>query len=53
MCYEFEREYWLRRAEEIRREMLKAEEERRRQAQPAVPAKAAPGEEERTQPVPA
>jgi hypothetical protein len=54
MCYEFEREYWLRRAEEARREMHKAEE-RMRQPKPATPAKpAAPeiGAEER-EPVPA
>lgn len=52
MCYEFEREYWLRRAEEIRRQMQK-NEERLRQSRPApakpdVPAK----DVEEHQPVP-
>lgn len=37
MCYEFEREYLLRRAEEARNEMKKAEE-RMKQAKPAAPA---------------
>ncbi len=54
MCYEFEREYWLRRAEQVAREM-KEREERTRQAskpKPAAPAEQprAPGERE---PVPA
>ncbi len=54
MCYEYESEYWMRRAEEVRREMKKAEE-RLQQPKTAVPAKrAAPetGIEER-EPVPA
>ena len=53
MCYEFEREYWLLRAEEIRREMQKNEErlkqDRRAPAKPEVPAK----EGEVPSPVPA
>ena len=37
MCYAFEREYWLRRAEEIRREMQKNEERLKRAGKPAAP----------------
>ena len=54
MCHEFEREYWLRRAEEARREMHEAEA-RMMQPKPATPAMpAAPdiGAEQR-EPVPA
>jgi hypothetical protein len=54
MCYEFERDYWLRRAEEACREMHETEE-RMRQPKPATPARpAAPdiGAEQR-EPVPA
>lgn len=54
MCYEFEREYWLLRAEEIRRQMRKNEERLKNQnrpapAKPEVPAK----ETEQPSPVPA
>ncbi len=55
MCYAYEQEYWLRRAEEIRKEMQKTEERLKRELGP-VPAKpAAPeaGAEELPQPVPA
>lgn len=41
MCYEFEREYLLRRAEEARNEMKKAEQ-RMKQAKPAAPVAPAP-----------
>jgi hypothetical protein len=37
MCYEFDREYWLRRAEEIREQMRKNDE--RLKERPAAPAK--------------
>ena len=53
MCYEFEREYWLLRAEEIRREMQKNEERlkqsRTAPAKPDVP----PKDVEEPSPVPA
>jgi hypothetical protein len=55
MCYAYEHEYWLRRAEEIRKEMQKTEERLKREKAP-VPAKpAAPdaGVEEQPEPVPA
>jgi hypothetical protein len=43
MCYEFERAYWLLRAEEVRKEMRKKEEQlkqsRSAPAKPDVPAK--------------
>jgi hypothetical protein len=43
MCYEFERAYWLLRAEEIRKEMRKKEEQSKQHrpapAKPDVPAK--------------
>lgn len=43
MCYEFEREYWLLRAEEIRKQMQKNEERLKQSpptpAMPDVPAK--------------
>jgi hypothetical protein len=39
MCYEFELEYQLRRAEEARRELKKAEEQRNK-PKPAAPAEA-------------
>ena len=38
MCYKFEHEYYLRRAEEARKALREAEE-KRRPASPAVPAK--------------
>jgi cytochrome oxidase assembly protein ShyY1 len=40
MCYAYEQEYWLRRAEEIRKEMQKTEERLKQQPAPApAPAK--------------
>jgi len=53
MCYEFEREYTLRRAEEARKALQEAEE-KRRQVRPAVPAKPAEADtaREQGQPVP-
>ena len=52
MCYEYEWELHLRRAEEARKEMLKAEE-RAKKPKPAAPAEAPqPGVKER-EPVPA
>jgi hypothetical protein len=48
MCYEFEREYWLRRAEEIREQMRKNDERLKERpsapAKPEVPAKDIEGE---------
>lgn len=41
MCYEFEREYLMRRAEEVRNEMQRTEQ-RMKQAKPAAPAAPAP-----------
>jgi hypothetical protein len=38
MCYAYEQEYWLRRAEEIRKEMQKTEERLKQRPAPA-PAK--------------
>lgn len=50
MCYEYELEYQLRRAEEARKELKKAEE--RNKPKPAAPAEAPqPGVEE-GEPVP-
>jgi len=50
MCYEFELEYQLRRAEEARRELKKAEE--RNKPKPAAPAEAPqPGGQEEPVPV--
>ena len=51
MCYAFEYEYWMRRAEEVRKEMLKAEE-RMKQAKQPKPAAPQPSVEEH-EPVPA
>ena len=45
MCYEFDRLYWLQRAEEVRREMQKAEEAKK-QTRPSAPAKPAASEPE-------
>ncbi len=56
MCYAYEQEYWLRRAEEIRREMKKTEERLKQPPAPAAPAKPATpdaGVEAEPQPVPA
>lgn len=52
MCWEYDVEYYLRRAEEARRAMREAEEKLKQAKQPAVPAEpvAAPGMKE---PVPA
>jgi len=41
MCYAFEQEYWLRRGEEIRREMQKNEERLKRAEKAAPPGKPA------------
>ena len=53
MCYEFERQYWLRRAEEMRRRKQQSEErlkqDRPAPAKPDVPAK----DVEEREPVPA
>jgi len=51
MCYAFEQEYWLRRAEEIRREMQKSEERLKRAEKPAGPGKPAK-DVEQPEPVP-
>ena len=57
MCYAFEQEYWLRRAEEVRREMQEHEERLKReraQRQTAPPRPAAPDAGvEQPEPVPA
>jgi hypothetical protein len=50
MCYEFEREYYLRRAEEARKALQEAED-KRKQARP-VPAKEADTAKEQGEPVP-
>ena len=52
MCYEYELEYQLRRAEEARKELKKAEEQRGRGI-PASPKPAAPAEAPEETPVPA
>jgi hypothetical protein len=52
MCYEFEREYWLQRAEEERKAKLR-QEERRKQPKPAAPASAPQAGEKEREPVPA
>jgi hypothetical protein len=54
MCYEYELEYQLRRAEEARKELKKAEERRKGPAtpKPAAPAEAPqPGGQEEPVPV--
>lgn len=54
MCYAYEQEYWLRRAEEIRREMQKTEERLKQRPAPAPAKPAAPDTGvEQPQPVPA
>jgi hypothetical protein len=54
MCYAYEQEYWLRRAEEIRKEMQKTEERLKRQPAPAPAEPAAPDAGvEQPEPVPA
>lgn len=50
MCYEFEREYYLRRAEEARKALQEAEQ-KRRQAVPAKPVEADTAKEQ-GEPVP-
>lgn len=53
MCYEFEREYWLHRAEEIRKEMQNNKERlKQRHPAPAKPDVPATDVEEH-EPVPA
>jgi hypothetical protein len=42
MCYEFESEYVKRRAEEARKALQQAAEERKRRSEPVTPAKPAP-----------
>lgn len=42
MCYAYEHEYWLRRAEEIRKEMQKTEERLKQRPAPAPAKPAAP-----------
>lgn len=51
MCYEFERLYWLKRAEEFRQELAQAEE-KKKQAGNAVPAKPVAPEPNITAPEP-
>ena len=51
MCYEFERDYLTRRAEEARKEMQKAEE-RMKQPKPAAPAAAPARGVDQPEPVP-
>jgi hypothetical protein len=54
MCYAYEQEYWLRRAEEIRKEMQKAEERLKQKPAPAPAKPAAPDSGvEQPDPVPA
>ena len=53
MCYEFEREYWLRRAEAIREQMRK-NEERLKQSRPTPTKPDVPEKDvEEHEPVPA
>ena len=52
MCYEFDLEYWLLSAEEIRREMQNNEERLKRAGKPAAPG--VPAKDlEQPEPVPA
>jgi hypothetical protein len=53
MCYAHEQEYWLRRAEEIRREMQKAEERLKQPAPAPVKPVAPETGVEQPEPVPA
>jgi hypothetical protein len=50
MCYEFERLYWQKRAEQLRQEIEQAEEMKKR-AGNAAPAKSAEPEPEIPEPV--
>src|SRR5207247_9935047 len=52
MCLEYERDYYQRRAEEARKALQRAEEERK-QAKPETPAKPAESKPREKQPVPA
>jgi hypothetical protein len=45
MCYEYEREYLMQRAEDARRAMQKAEEDLKQKPRPAAPAPAPTQEE--------
>lgn len=51
MCYEFERLYWLKRAEQLRQEIEQAEEKKKRAGNTA-PAKPAAPEPNVTHPEP-
>jgi hypothetical protein len=50
MCYEFERLYWQKRAEEFRQEIAQAEE-KKKWAENTAPAKSAEPEPEIPEPV--
>jgi hypothetical protein len=52
MCLEYEREYYQRRAEEARKALQRAEEQRK-QARPETPAKPAEAKPGVKEPVPA
>jgi hypothetical protein len=52
MCLEYEREYYQRRAEEARKALQRAEDERKR-AKPETPAKPAESRPGAKEPVPA
>jgi len=52
MCLEYERDYYQRRAEEARKALQRAEEERK-QAKPETPAKPAESKPREKEPVPA
>ena len=51
MCYEYEWEYMQQRAEEARRAMQKAEDDRKRKPKPAAPEHAPAPVEEQPAPV--
>jgi hypothetical protein len=53
MCYEYDIAYTLRRAEEARKAMQKAEQRMKQEKQPASPARPAAVEPGVKQPVPA
>jgi hypothetical protein len=52
MCLEYEREYYQRRAEEARKALQRAEDERKQATKPETPAKPAESKPAK-QPVPA
>jgi len=52
MCYAYEQEYWLRRAEEIREEMRKVEERLKQPAPAPAKPKAPETGVEQPEPVP-